>query len=192
MLGAVISLIPIIINPKTHSNTHQLWILLGSIPIALGVFISIIFILYIDLLSLNLLINGIIILIFLSLAFYRVIIIINTEQDPSAKIPLNIIEMFTKPPSLSKQDILFHKEKQLCLVCKNPILGYIYICPKCKALYCAKCSISLTNLENRCWVCDKQIDDSKPIKELPIDDSKPIKELEIENKIPNAPIEKKK
>ena len=30
-----------------------------------------------------------------------------------------------------------------------------------------KCAQALTNLENVCWVCDSQIDDSKPVKVFP-------------------------
>jgi len=166
MLGAFISLIPVTINPKAHSHMNRLWIILGIIPIALGLYIALLFVFYIDTLSLTILVNGIVILLFLSLAVYRIVIIINTEQDSSVNIPLNILDMFTKPPSLSKKDLLFNKEKQLCLVCKSQIQGYIYMCPQCKALYCSKCSISLSNIENTCWVCNSAIDTSKPVKEL--------------------------
>ena len=40
----------------------------------------------------------------------------------------------------------------------------MYTCPKCDALYCIKCSDTLSNLENACWVCNTPFDDSKPTK----------------------------
>ena len=45
----------------------------------------------------------------------------------------------------------------------------MYTCPACDALYCIKCSDSLSNLENACWVCNTPFDESKP--------TKPFKEI---------------
>jgi len=40
----------------------------------------------------------------------------------------------------------------------------MYICPDCDTFYCKKCSKTLVNLENACWVCNHPFDESKPVK----------------------------
>ena len=166
IVGSLITITPIIINPVNHSNIQKYWLFFGIIPIALGVSIMIIFLIFIELLSIAIILNTLIIMVFLFFTFYQIIILIKNQQEPLTKIPINILDLFTKPPSLSKEDLLFNKEKHLCLVCKNQIIGYTYICPSCKALYCPKCSKSLTDLENSCWVCSSPIDKSKPVREI--------------------------
>ena len=53
-----------------------------------------------------------------------------------------------------------------------------YLCPKCNALYCVKCSEAISNLENLCWVCETPIDETKPVKKL----EPPEDDIEIEEK----------
>jgi len=74
------------------------------------------------------------------------------------------IKMFTRPTNININDAKMYREKGLCLVCKKSISRLTYICPKCDALYCIKCSNALTNLENMCWVCETPFDESKPVK----------------------------
>jgi hypothetical protein len=70
-----------------------------------------------------------------------------------------------KRESYTEEEILYHKEKRICLVCKGKISRRKkYVCPKCDILYCLRCSIALSTLENICWVCESPIDESKPIK----------------------------
>ncbi|MFW9827957.1 MAG: hypothetical protein ACFFEY_10210 [Candidatus Thorarchaeota archaeon] len=76
----------------------------------------------------------------------------------------DFIKIFTKPSTITVEEIELYKEKGLCLVCKSKVSRLNYICPKCNALYCVKCSDALTNLENACWVCDTPFDESKPVK----------------------------
>jgi len=68
--------------------------------------------------------------------------------------------------NITEEEIVFHKENKLCLVCKNKVEGFTYICPECDALYCQKCAQVLANLENTCWACDALIDKSKPKKKF--------------------------
>ncbi|MHA1148595.1 MAG: RING finger protein [Promethearchaeota archaeon] len=91
---------------------------------------------------------------------------------------------FTKPKQLTEEEVSIAKERRICLVCKNKLARNIYICPDCNAFYCQKCSTTLASMENTCWVCDAQIDESKPIKKSEIEkitqeegiiESKPIK-----------------
>ncbi|MFW9901943.1 MAG: hypothetical protein ACFFDY_11785 [Candidatus Thorarchaeota archaeon] len=69
----------------------------------------------------------------------------------------------TKPESISEEEVIFHREKKICLVCKGKVGGFnTFICTHCDALYCQKCASLLSDLENQCWVCDTPFDESKP------------------------------
>jgi hypothetical protein len=73
---------------------------------------------------------------------------------------------FTKPEDLTEKEVAFYRERIICLVCKTQIEGFqhIFVCIKCKALYCENCAQALSELENTCWSCDVPIDKSKPVK----------------------------
>ena len=73
---------------------------------------------------------------------------------------------FTRPEEITEEEIAFYREQTICLVCKGLIqrYKYIFICPKCRALYCDSCARALENLENACWACNAPIDESKPVK----------------------------
>ncbi|MFX1590817.1 MAG: tetratricopeptide repeat protein [Promethearchaeota archaeon] len=64
----------------------------------------------------------------------------------------------------TEEKVAVSKEKKVCLVCRGDVLRFSYIC-ECGAIYCQKCAQAITDLENVCWLCDKRIDYSKPIKE---------------------------
>jgi hypothetical protein len=74
----------------------------------------------------------------------------------------------TKPESISEEEVIFHREKKICLVCKGKVGGFnTFICTKCDALYCQNCATHLSDLENQCWVCDTPLDKSKPSRPYP-------------------------
>ena len=78
-----------------------------------------------------------------------------------------VLEMIAKYKrrKLTEEEILYHKEKKICLVCKDKISRRKkFICFNCDILYCVRCSNALSNLENFCWVCETPIDPSKPVK----------------------------
>ena len=53
------------------------------------------------------------------------------------------------------------------MVCKSEIGRFnVFLCPECDVLYCQKCAKTLADLENVCWVCEKALDESKPIKKI--------------------------
>lgn len=79
------------------------------------------------------------------------------------KVEESLFRLFERPYHISEEEVIFHKEKKICLVCKGKVLRVNYICPKCNALYCINCSEVLSNRENMCWVCDEPFDESKPI-----------------------------
>jgi len=73
----------------------------------------------------------------------------------------------TKDIRITEEEITLLKEKNICLVCKNKILGFnSYLC-ECGVLYCEKCARSLINSENACWICNSAIDKRKAVKISP-------------------------
>jgi len=88
------------------------------------------------------------------------------------------------PQNITEEEVIYYKEKKICLVCKGNIEGFNnYICPKCEVLYCENCARTLIDLENVCWVCDVPLDESKP--------SKPYKRKEDEIPITKSSQKKK-
>jgi len=70
-----------------------------------------------------------------------------------------------KPKELTKEEIIFYKEKKICVVCKGKVAGFnTYLCPYCDVIYCEKCARALSLLENVCWACNGAIDPAKPVK----------------------------
>lgn len=78
--------------------------------------------------------------------------------------------LYTRPNRITEEEVIFHTEKKICLVCKKKILKFTYICPKCEIFYCSDCGQALANLENVCWVCNTPIDESKPSKPFDIEE----------------------
>ena len=72
--------------------------------------------------------------------------------------------LYTRPNRITEEEVIFHTEKKICLVCKKKISKFTYICPECEIFYCMNCGQALANLENVCWVCNTPIDESKPVK----------------------------
>ena len=68
-----------------------------------------------------------------------------------------------KRVKVSEEEVSFHKERNICLVCKGNVSRANYMCPKCKTLYCLNCFHALSDLENVCWVCNEAIDKNKPV-----------------------------
>ena len=76
-------------------------------------------------------------------------------------------EKFIRPDNFDEEDLTLYKERKICLVCKGNATGFeVYVCTECGVLYCLKCAKALSTLENQCWACNTNIDQSKPIKPL--------------------------
>ncbi|MHA2282143.1 MAG: hypothetical protein ACXAC5_14975 [Promethearchaeota archaeon] len=82
------------------------------------------------------------------------------EKEIEVAEPL--FRLSIRPEHIAEEEITFHKEKKICLICKTKVSRVMYTCPECDALYCITCSDSLSNIENICWVCNTPIDESKP------------------------------
>ena len=91
---------------------------------------------------------------------------ISDKEAISQESDITLIERLSvlHDEQLSEEDFNLYREKTICLVCKADALGFTYICPDCKALYCEKCARSLIDLENAFWMCNSAIDKSKPVK----------------------------
>jgi len=87
------------------------------------------------------------------------------KPKKQVKIEGGLFRLTKRPDHITEEEVIFHKEKKICLVCKGKATGFnIYVCPQCDALYCQNCARELTELENACWVCDSPFDKSKPSK----------------------------
>jgi len=78
------------------------------------------------------------------------------------KVEESLFRLYERPLQISEEEVIFHRDRKICLVCKGSVIRVSYICPKCNALYCLNCSEVLSNQENMCWVCNEPLDESKP------------------------------
>ncbi len=105
------------------------------------------------------------------------------RQKPIKKelqVKESLFRLYERPDHITEEEVTFHRERKICLICKNDLSRLNYICPKCNALYCNKCSEELSNLENMCWVCDEPFDETKPIR--PYKKVKPDKDMDVPRK----------
>lgn len=88
-----------------------------------------------------------------------------TKDKPlreEVKIEESLFRLIKRPDNITEEEVIFHREKKICLACKGIVSRINYICPECNALYCIKCYEELTKLDNICWVCNEPFDPSKP------------------------------
>lgn len=87
------------------------------------------------------------------------------ESPVGDKINLSI---FSRPSTLTEEEISISKEKKVCLVCKSKIGGFnlAFFCKGCDAIYCEKCVSTLADIDNSCWVCNTPFDRTKPIPKI--------------------------
>jgi len=67
----------------------------------------------------------------------------------------------------TESEIDIEEKEILCIVHKGPIVGAIYLCPKCKTYYCQKCALVLKEQGEHCWSCENEIELAAPTKEVP-------------------------
>ncbi len=170
--GAIIAVSPMIINPKYLSKTITNWLIFAAFLITMvgwGLITLIAQMQRLDILSIGLwgaVVIGIILLIFVFnrirkiLRPPKVLEKVSTEDEKKK----DILKMFIKPQKLTEEEITFHKEQKICLVCKGRVARVMFVCPNCDALYCIKCSKALSDLDNYCWVCETALDETKPVK----------------------------
>ena len=90
---------------------------------------------------------------------------IEKKKEKKVMVESDLFRIYeTKPKNITEEEVIYHKERKICLVCKGKVEGFTFICPNCDALYCQKCAKALVSLENACWACNGPIDKSKPVK----------------------------
>ena len=93
---------------------------------------------------------------------------------------VDVIGVFTRPETITEEEVSISKEKKICLVCKGKVSGFeTFLCSNCETFYCHKCARALIDLENACWSCNAPIDKSKPVKLQEKEDEKVIVEERI-------------
>ncbi|MFX1320508.1 MAG: hypothetical protein ACFFAQ_02580 [Promethearchaeota archaeon] len=168
ILGCCITILPTIINPKVVSRALIYWV--GYAIITFPLFIVIIYVDIVKGLNPIFVVEFFIAFVYIYTLFFLVIrdirseIIISVKHEEDKEIQSDILGIFTRPLEVTEEDVIFHREQKICLVCKGKTLRTIYLCPECDALYCNKCSTALSNLENACWACNTPFDPLKPVK----------------------------
>lgn len=166
-IGALIALSPLIINLDFFSRKLANGIVIVSITL---IFLFLAFTFFTNL-PLTIFILIIIIISGVVLALVIVYIIFNITKRLSSQSPQEIkdteplkdfLTIFTKPQTISEEEIKQYIKERICVVCKSKITRYNYACPECEVLYCLRCSKALSNLENACWVCESPFDEEKP------------------------------
>jgi hypothetical protein len=174
ILGCCITILPTILNPKIVSRALVYWV--GYALISLPLFIGIIYVDIIKGLNPIFIFEFFIAFVYIYVLFFLVIrdiqseLKISVEREKDKVIQSDVLGIFTRPQRVTEEDVIFHREQKICLVCKGKTLRSIYLCPDCDALYCNNCSTALSTLENACWACNTPFDPSKPVK--------PYKEVE--------------
>ncbi|MFX0101165.1 MAG: hypothetical protein ACFFCS_16440 [Candidatus Hodarchaeota archaeon] len=167
ILGSIISIIPTIINPRLFSRALVYW--LGVSVVFILIFILGISFLanmkIINIFSFIIIIGILVVSIVLAYSIYRTISLLKTQNVPKKEEETrDVLEIFTKRQRVTEEEVSYHREQKICLVCKTKVSRITYICPECDALYCSKCSDALSDLENACWACYAPFDPNKPVK----------------------------
>ncbi|GAG60854.1 unnamed protein product [marine sediment metagenome] len=101
------------------------------------------------------------------------------------KVEDGLFRLLKRPAQITEEEVIFHMEKKICLVCKGKVGGFnTYICTSCNVLYCETCAKTLANLENVCWVCDSAIDPSKPVE---LYEKEEGEEIKVSKEAPEKP-----
>ncbi|MFX1493543.1 MAG: hypothetical protein ACFFBZ_04610 [Promethearchaeota archaeon] len=167
ILGSCITILPTIINPKIISRALTYWVLFAIFTIPF-----LIVMLYIDIindLALQFVIEFLVAFMYIYIIFFLIIKnikskIISESREAEKGLESQVLGIFTRPQKVTEEEVIFHRERKICLVCKGKLLRSIYLCPECDALYCIKCSEALSTMENVCWACYTPIDPAKPVK----------------------------
>jgi hypothetical protein len=170
IIGSIIAISPTLINPKYFSKALNYWKGVGILTIGIICYFEIYFIYYSIYYEFPVYLSILLLVFVFVLIFilYRTINIIKHETTIESREVrkdekmINVLGVFAKHQKVTEEEVTFHKEMKICLICKGKISRLSYICPGCYALYCVKCSEGMVNLENACWVCNEPFDESKP------------------------------
>ncbi len=180
LTGTILCVAPTSLKSKFFLQSTSFWYVFCAGVIGYSVFLFIFTIIFIP----ELAIFAFILLIFFSVEFMFFLKSLLKEEGVSTKKSVGVIGVFTRPETITEEEVSVSKEKKICLVCKGKLGGfntYIFMCSDCNAFYCEKCSKALSNLENSCWACNAPIDPSKPSKPFEQEEKE---EVVVEEKVP--------
>ncbi|MFX0098364.1 MAG: hypothetical protein ACFFCS_02210 [Candidatus Hodarchaeota archaeon] len=164
IIGSIVIIIPTFISPKYFSRFMIYWLSFVLCVVVL-LSISIVYLIQGGITSVfsQIIIVGIISLFVITgFATYGMIRNIRAkQQNPSGVTDQEILKIFTRRPGITEEEVTYYREQKICLVCKGKVSRIMYLCPECDALYCFKCSTTLSNLENACWSCNTPFDPEK-------------------------------
>jgi hypothetical protein len=161
--GVLTSNFPLLINVDFFSKSLANWLVI-TLMIGIFIYLGLTIFTNFSLTILSLILIWISVSTLIGVVIYITFKVVRRNQtnDTSSSIVKeelkDFIKIFTKPSTITIEEIQVYREKGLCLVCKGKVSGVNYICPKCNALYCLKCSEVLTKRENACWVCESPFD----------------------------------
>ena len=160
IIGVFTATFPLIINLEFFSKSLANWLVVILVA-GVIVFIGLTIFTNLSLLIISQIIIWVSCLALIIVAIYITLKLIKEKDISSETTSLidkgvlkDTIKVFTKPATITIEEVQLYREKGLCLVCKGKIEGLNYACPKCNALYCLKCIDVLANSENECWVCE--------------------------------------
>ncbi|MFX0098992.1 MAG: hypothetical protein ACFFCS_05380 [Candidatus Hodarchaeota archaeon] len=166
IFGSIITIMPTFITPDLFTRTTLYWLVFGISLISLFL-ISSLFIMStgISTIFTQILLVGLItvtvVIIYSIVRMMRKMgegsITKGEDQDEG------FFKIFTKPQRITEEEVTYHREKKICLICKGKTQRKVYICPDCNAIYCENCSNALIKMENACWACYAPIDPSLPV-----------------------------
>ena len=159
-IGVFTATFPLIINLEFFSKALANWLVVILVA-GVILFIGLTIFTNLPIIIISQIIIWISSLVLITVAIYLTVKLIKLRET-SSESNLTVdrgglkdtIKVFTKPATITIEEIQRYREKGICLVCKGKIEGLNYTCPKCSALYCLKCYEVLANSENECWVCE--------------------------------------
>lgn len=167
VLCATIMMVPIVVDPSRFKQPYKYWLGFNIFSLTYIVLLELFAIF--SRASINGIISFLIYILVYSYLLFDTIRLLMPESIKSIvlegdKEGADVLAMFTRPQTITEEEIAFNKERKICLVCKGKIGGFNFVCQECDALYCEKCARALSNLENTCWVCNAPFDKSKPVR----------------------------
>jgi len=183
IIGFIFCLGPTIINSKYFTRGSIYWKIIGVVIISLLSTLEVYTILYISDPSAIVMLS--VLLLFVIFSLYYTLKFIKPEMVlEKRKEPIDVLGAFTRPKKVTEEEVTVSKEKRICLVCKGKLERKMFICPDCNTFYCSKCSDSLADLENMCWVCNTPFDKSKPVTSFKKEKEEEPAEIEVSEKTP--------
>jgi len=168
IIGILLFIAPTIFKPEFFSRKIKYWYFFSLIIICIQ-FVSLIYTIIESGIGVYML-SPLILIIFFIIECGFLIRFLKNEETISEKEDIGVLGIFTRPEKITEEEISVSQEKKICLTCKGKLKRTIYMCPGCNTFYCQKCVLTLSDLENTCWVCDTVLDEQKPVKLLKSED----------------------